>query len=338
MPICTIAIPVYNRAQLVRAAIESALAQDMADLEILVIDNASTDGTWDTLQSYHDPRLRLVRNDTNVGLFGNLNRCLELAQGDYICILCSDDRLLPGCIAGEIELMEQHPHAVLLSTRGREVDAEGRLQRVFAQEFPPGVYAGEQMIGNVLWMIAHYNSNPLNYPSGILLRHSATRQTGEFTDKYRLVGDIEYWLRLFGHGDVIVSDHVGCEVMVHADQEGQSVMLDGEISEEFYSLADQWQALLRQCGLERQVFEQIAGFAAYTAARLRWKEKRPDAARLYWRSALRPGFSKWTLLTAMGRFAWMTQARKRGNPCALPPLAAKPLQREPKRDIPAKSF
>src|SRR5579885_2083954 len=101
MTLCTIAIPVYNRAQLVRQALESALAQDLENTEILVIDNCSTDGTWETLHEYSDPRLRLVRNPTNVGLFGNLNRCLELAEGKYLRILCSDDRLLPGCIRTE---------------------------------------------------------------------------------------------------------------------------------------------------------------------------------------------------------------------------------------------
>ena len=229
----TIAIPVYNRAKLVRVALESALAQETEGLEILVIDNCSTDDTWQVLQSYSDPRLHLVRNPANIGLYGNLNRCLELAQGDYLRILCSDDRLVEGCIARELALMRQHPLAVMLSTRGREVDANWKLLRLFADEFPAGVYAGEEMIGNVLWLISHYNSNPLNYPSGILIQRKAALATGTFTDRYRLVGDIDYWLRLFTRGEVVVSDQVGCEVMFHPEQEGNSVRMSGVMVDEF---------------------------------------------------------------------------------------------------------
>src|SRR4051794_31293108 len=83
-PVCTIAIPVYNREDLVRGAIESALQHQQADLEILVIDNCSTDRTAEVARSYEDPRLRVVVNDSNLGLFGNFNRCLELATGKYI--------------------------------------------------------------------------------------------------------------------------------------------------------------------------------------------------------------------------------------------------------------
>ena len=322
-PLCTIAIPVYNREALIKVALESALAQDAPGLEILVVDNASTDGTWDVLQSYSDPRLRLVRNDHNVGLYGNLNRCLELAQGKYIRILCSDDRLVPGCITREVSLMEQNPTAVLLSTRAREVDAEWKMTRISADEFPPGLYSGEQMIGNVLWLIAHYNSNPLNYPSGILLRRHATQQNGVFTERYKLVGDIDYWLRLFAHGDALVADHIGCEVMVHDAQEGHSVLLSGKMVGEFYDLADRWQTALQQRNLEQPVRRQIAGFAVYTAARFRWKEKRPEIARIYWQNAVQRGFSRPTILGAAVRFAWMVQWRKHSRRSALPPLCTR---------------
>ncbi|GAI98190.1 unnamed protein product [marine sediment metagenome] len=112
---CTIAIPVYNREDLIRRAVESALAQNVPDLEILVVDNCSTDRTWDVLHTYSDSRLRLVRNERNMGLFGNFNRSLQLAQGKYFRLLCSDDKLPPNCLMSEIDMMEQHENVVLLS-------------------------------------------------------------------------------------------------------------------------------------------------------------------------------------------------------------------------------
>ena len=118
-PTITIAIPVYNREHLVKKALESALRQPERDLEVLVVDNASTDGTWEVLSSFPDPRLRLVRNDRNLGLFGNFNRCIFLARGRYVVTLCSDDMLLDGFLAPARRLLDTHPEVGLVSSRGR---------------------------------------------------------------------------------------------------------------------------------------------------------------------------------------------------------------------------
>jgi glycosyltransferase involved in cell wall biosynthesis len=108
-PTCTVAIPVFNRKDMVQRAVASALAQPVSSLDVLVVDNCSTDGTWDALQRLSDPRLRLVRNSHNVGLFGNFNRCLDLATGTYLRFLCSDDTLAAGCLQREISEMESAP-------------------------------------------------------------------------------------------------------------------------------------------------------------------------------------------------------------------------------------
>lgn len=95
----TIAIPVYNCAATVGRSIESALNQDFdADYEVLIVDNASTDNTWDVIQGYahdHPRRVKAVRNPRNIGMFGNHNECLRQAEGDYVTFCHSDDELLP---------------------------------------------------------------------------------------------------------------------------------------------------------------------------------------------------------------------------------------------------
>lgn len=324
---CTIAIPGYGRPEATCRAIESALQQELDGLEVLVVDDLSPGDTWETVEAfareaarrYPKPRLRLVQNAANVGLFGNFNRCLELAEGKYIRILCNDDRLMPGSIAKEVELLEQHPQAVFLSTRGREMTADGQLHRIFADEFPAGVYHGEEMIGKVLWLIAHYNSNPLNYPSGILIRGETAREIGQFTDRYRLVGDIDYWFRLFTRGEVIVADHIGCEVMFHVGQVGSSVLMSGKMVDEFYALATDWRKQLEARHIHKRIVAQFAGNAVYTAARLQLRAGRPDVARLYWQSARASGLSLPERLLAATRFAWMVQSRKVRKRVTMPP-------------------
>ena len=92
----SVCLPVYNGAPFVRQAVSSALAQTGVDLELLVIDNASTDSTVDIVRELHDPRLRLLRNETNIGAGRNWSRCLTEARGDLVKILCADDWLYPG--------------------------------------------------------------------------------------------------------------------------------------------------------------------------------------------------------------------------------------------------
>ncbi|MDD5056760.1 MAG: glycosyltransferase family 2 protein [Sideroxydans sp.] len=104
-PKVSILIPVYNRENLIGECIESALAQTVSDIEVVVVDNASTDGTWKICQHYavQDRRVRLFRNESNIGPVRNWIRCAQEAYGQYSKILFSDDLLEPRCI----ELMLQ---------------------------------------------------------------------------------------------------------------------------------------------------------------------------------------------------------------------------------------
>ena len=87
----TVAIPTYNRAHYLPEAIESVLAQTFQDFELLILDNASTDNTPELVKSFKDERIRYVRNQTNIGMFGNCNKALELARGEYVIIFHDDD-------------------------------------------------------------------------------------------------------------------------------------------------------------------------------------------------------------------------------------------------------
>ncbi len=317
MPICTIAIPVYNRAQLVRAAIESALAQDMADLEILVIDNASTDGTWDTLQSYHDPRLRLVRNDTNVGLFGNLNRCLELAQGDYICILCSDDRLLPGSIAREIEMFQRHPNLSLVSTRGWFIDENSNRIRSMGDLLPPGIYNSNEMVKGALWILVNYGSTIFNYPSGVLIKREAVSKAGWFDVNMKQLGDMDYYLRILQHGDMAILSDEGCEVMQHTAAITSQRFAAGQHTEEWFTIIDKWQPFISSRRESRRLIQQCSVFSLYYA-QFCWRKKQFAAAQAYWQAAQRGHLYPWTWVAALMRFARIQIPLRRHNTLILP--------------------
>lgn len=87
----TVAIPTFNRVYLLARAVESAMAQSYEDLEIIVSDNCSQDGTRDYLQTLIDPRIRLLQQPVNVGMVRNWDFCLSQATGEYFLLLSDDD-------------------------------------------------------------------------------------------------------------------------------------------------------------------------------------------------------------------------------------------------------
>jgi glycosyltransferase involved in cell wall biosynthesis len=115
-PKVSVVIPVYNRARYVRAAIDSILAQSLRDLELIVVDDGSSDGTPETVERIADPRLRLVRNEANLGIPRTRNRGLQEARGEYIAWLDSDDLALPQRLQIQVDFLESAPGIALVGS------------------------------------------------------------------------------------------------------------------------------------------------------------------------------------------------------------------------------
>ena len=113
-PAVSIAIPTYNRVATLERAVRSALGQTHPGLEVVVSDNASTDGTNELLArlAAEDARLRTVRQEANHGMVANLNAALALARGEHVMLLSDDDWLAPDCVGVALEALRQRSGAV----------------------------------------------------------------------------------------------------------------------------------------------------------------------------------------------------------------------------------
>jgi len=273
-PLCTIAIPVYHRMEkaLAFAAVDSALAESRDDVEILVIDDHTTDGTWDRLTEIvgdrGDRRTRLLRNERNLGLFQNFNRCLDEARGQYVRILCSDDMLEPGSLDDELAVMERHHDMALLTTHGVRVTPDGRALGLQAAALPEGYYCGEHGITAVLRTNAGTGYNTLNYPSGVLLRKSAADAAGRFRTDMRVSGDVEFFLRVLQRGALGVLHRVVCRITVHADQVGSRFALEPLAMNELFTLIDEFRPILRSHDEEAEVRRATAALSVWQALRV----------------------------------------------------------------------
>jgi len=115
MPRVTVLMPTYNVASYVEEAIESVLKQTYRDFELLVIDDCSTDETVSVVQGIDDPRIRIVRNEKNVGLAENLNRGLSHITTEYAARMDGDDIAEPFWLEREVAVLDSHPEIGICS-------------------------------------------------------------------------------------------------------------------------------------------------------------------------------------------------------------------------------
>jgi glycosyltransferase involved in cell wall biosynthesis len=126
VPLVSVLLAVHNDQRHISLALESVLKQTAADLELVVVDDASTDGTPELLAAASDPRVVLLRNEQQLGLAASLNRGLDRTQGRYVARLDSDDIALPEWIASLLERIRAEPRVAIVGTGIVELDAEGR--------------------------------------------------------------------------------------------------------------------------------------------------------------------------------------------------------------------
>ena len=129
MPKITVFIPVHNRETYIVDAINSVLAQTLEDFELLVIDDGSCDRTADVVAAYKDQRVRLVKNETNLGIPHTRNRALDLARAPYFANLDSDDLMRPDRLARQTAYLDAHLDCALVGTNKHRIDGQSRIKR-----------------------------------------------------------------------------------------------------------------------------------------------------------------------------------------------------------------
>ena len=130
MPLVSFCCGTYNREKYVREAVDSMLAQTYALVEIIVVDDASTDGTLAILETYGD-RIHLIRRAENSGICPiTRNQAVQAARGKYVAFLDSDDRWYPEKTRRQVEFMEEHPKVPLSHTYCHVMDADSRVTGV----------------------------------------------------------------------------------------------------------------------------------------------------------------------------------------------------------------
>lgn len=126
-PTVSVILPTYNTDFFLHDAIDSILAQTYKDFELIIINDGSTDKTEEIILSYNDPRIRYIKNETNLKLINTLNKGIDLSRGKYIARMDADDISLPNRLEKEVNFLENHPDLSVVSCFPYNINMEGKV-------------------------------------------------------------------------------------------------------------------------------------------------------------------------------------------------------------------
>jgi glycosyltransferase involved in cell wall biosynthesis len=198
-PLVSIVIPSYNHARYLAAAIDSVLAQDYPRVELIVIDDGSTDGSSAILERY---RGRLHgETQPNRGQAATMNRGWRMSRGEILAYLSADDTLAPNAVSTSINSLKRHADAALVYCDFNLMDPGGAVvRRVRTPDF-----RYEDMVAE---LVCHPGP-------GAFFRRAAFEKTGEWSSRYRQYGDYDFWLRLALQGPFVHIPEVLAAFRVH---------------------------------------------------------------------------------------------------------------------------
>lgn len=204
-PLVSVCIPTYRGAAFLAASIDSVLNQTYPHFELWVLDDNSPDDTQALVARYTDPRIKYLRNATNLGPQGNWNRCLELAQGKYYKLLPHDDLLAADCLEQQVAVLEADQAGDIAFVFGSRqiIDPAGRVLMTRGLK---GAKAGRIAAHDVIRRVVRAGANPIGEPGNGLIRRELINKVGPYDASHPYLVDLDYWFRVLMHGDAWYTD------------------------------------------------------------------------------------------------------------------------------------
>ena len=182
-PRVTVLMTVYNGRRYISAAVKSALDQRFRDLELLLLDDGSTDDSAEIARSFGDARLRVLRNAERQGVGPARRAALLEARGELVAVLDVDDLMLPGRLEQQVAFLDRHHDVGLLGTAFLVIDEDDQIQEVVTPPRDPLEVRWHLLFGNCM---AH---------SSVMYRRATALALGGYTPEVRAGEDFDLWAR-----------------------------------------------------------------------------------------------------------------------------------------------
>ena len=260
----SILIPTFNRERYLGMALASATAQTYPNTEIVVVDNCSTDRSWEIIEDFASrfDNIRAYRQDRNHGVDFNFITSFGQARGYYHKWLMSDDVLSIDCVSVLVQMLEARPSAILASSSRVPIDGDGKILSNISATIPlvesTGYYKGASVIERVLVD----GINRIGEPTTALYRVQDVNLEKYYRDKSRLrwIADVDLWVDLLKRGDLAYVNTPLSFFRMHEGQDQKSATFDAVLPE--------WLLLIQECWLEGVISWEMA--ASGVANQISW--------------------------------------------------------------------
>lgn len=269
-----VAVPCYQYGRFLRGCVTSVLQQDIQDIRVLIIDNASTDATPDVARALaaEDRRVKVVTHPANLGHLASFNEGIDWATADYFMILCADDGLAPGALARAVMVMEQHPEVNL--TFGREFILSAETTEPNLDRKQAGcdwrLIGGNALLERLCSAGRPDATRCMIAGTTAIVRTSAQKRVGHYRTHLPHTSDLEVWLRFACIGDAAETDAIQGIRRVHPSNRSATVY-------DCHQWDLHWEAAFES-------FFQHEGARLQNARRLHRMARRALAERAYWGS------------------------------------------------------
>jgi glycosyltransferase involved in cell wall biosynthesis len=200
LPGVSVCIPVHNGARTLAETMHSVLEQTNRDLELVVMENASTDGSFDVVRAFGDPRVRVGRSARPLAPAESWNRAIELCRGQLVKLLRPDELLHPRCLEFQVAPMEADPGLAVVAARQHLIDDQSR---VVVPRRGMGGLLGVRTSAEVARRVVRDGANPIGTPAGVLFRRDHFFAAGGWRGDRSHVMDLDLWMRLLQHGEFL---------------------------------------------------------------------------------------------------------------------------------------
>jgi glycosyltransferase involved in cell wall biosynthesis len=224
-PLVSVLIPTYNYGRFLDEAIQSVLAQTYSNFELIIVDNNSTDNTTQVVKNYlTDKRVAYYRNDRNLGLVANWNKCVSYAKGEFVKFLMADDKFKPELLNEFVDIMRRYPDVALVTSNSEIFGARSKPR---ISNFI-GLQNGKQMIVRCL---TKGSGNLIGEPTTVMVRKRDLDRVGAFKSDFTCLVDLNMWLRLLDCGDAYFIAKSLSYFRVHNDQYSAKTNVNNWIDE-----------------------------------------------------------------------------------------------------------
>lgn len=190
-PVISVILPVYNGGDFLKLSIESVLQQDLVDFEFLILDDCSTDGSWNFIERINDPRVTRYRNEKNRGLFYNLNFLVSKSQADLIKLWAQDDIIYPNCLSSVVAMHNKYPNLGFSYTGKEFIDQYGNEKLVNYVDNTPEIISSELHA-----RISFFTGSIAGNIANVCIRREALNKVGPFREDMKISADFDMWVRL----------------------------------------------------------------------------------------------------------------------------------------------